>query len=103
MTGKPAARFIRSLPIRLPRPHPENDRVGDRAAVTPHCDSAELAAAIEGAFDAGPADNETLIATSVENSAGPNVRRALRALPNKVYATERVLWNELTRKQRRPQ
>lgn len=103
MTGKPAVRFIRSLPIRLPRPHPEKECAGNRAEVTSRCDSAELAAAIEGAFEAGPADNEHLIATALENSARHDVRRALRALPNKVYATERELWNDLTRNQRRPQ
>lgn len=102
MNAKPGVRFIRSLPIHLPKPHGTRGRPDDSATVSMRCHSVDLAAAVEGAFDAGPATTKQLIAIANTNSATPSARRALQALPDAMYSSERELWNDLARNQRRP-
>ena len=97
MSPARGVRFIRSLPVHLPRPNVECVRGNERTRPAVRCDSAEIAAAIEGAFDAGPIHTQRLLRVALENSAGPSVRRAIWNLPDKLYADERELWRDLAR------
>lgn len=97
--GKPAnlIRVVRSLPTFIPhrqalRPSP----------IAPEATSSDIAAAIDGSFEGGPASKTRIVDNAERALAGTAVMRLLHQLPNIRYRSASDVWKHLPNDSARP-